>query len=169
MQGGSCMHAVIEAKLFDKPGALLDVLEPIAKHNGNIISIAHMRELRAADRVPARIEFETTDKEQFNTIIQAMQKKADITYANVDGKNEVRRKSFAVLLLGHVMDSDANDTIQRISKCGASVSNFYLDIQRLDLPSTAMLWIHIEEKKYDGLMAELDKIAKEKKLMVIIE
>ena len=163
------MQAVIEAKLFDKPGELLELLEPIARFNGNILSVSHIRELKSAGKIPARIELEVPDRKAFDDIINTLEKKIEISNAKLNDIVEIKRRSFAVLLLGHVMDSDANDTIKRIVKCGASVSSFYLGIKNLELPSTAMLWVHIDDKKYDALMEELDTIAKEKKLMVIVE
>jgi ACT domain-containing protein len=66
-----------------------------------------------------------------------------------------KKRSFSAMLIGHVMDTDATNTIDRIAAKGARVSNFSLKISESDRPSVAILRIDAEEADAKAVLKEL--------------
>lgn len=164
------MKAEAIVYLKDAPGTLLEALAPISAHGGNVLSISHFRERIKSGMVPTLISFEVKDLEQLEVIKKDFLKQGvEVTEITLEGRKIVKRKTLAVVLIGHVMATDAKNTIDRLDEYGAFVNSFDLSIAKTELPSAALMHIVIEESKYEGLLKLLDKIAEEKKLVVIRE
>jgi len=164
------MKVELELLLEDKPGVLLKTLTPIARNGGNIISVLHEREKRKAGHVPTVIFFEVSAEERIEKIVEELGKGGiKIKLLKSDGKTLLEKTSFFVIFVGHVMDTDARDTISRIMKKGAKVSRFSVKITAKEEPSSALLLIETDKKNKDEVIEELRNIANEKNLLVIKE
>lgn len=157
-------------RLKDSPGTLLEALKPISSGGGNIISIVHLRERKEGNLVPTIISFEVKDLAQLDMINSFFKReKIKISELIINGKKLVKKKSLSVLIIGHVMATDAKDTIDRISKLGALVYKFNLSIRTLEEYSSALLEMDVEEEDYNKVIEGLKKIAKEKGLFIVRE
>ncbi len=156
-------------KLKDSPGALLEALKPISEHGGNIVSIIHLREEKKGEDVPAVINFQVSDSDQLNDVLKGVGETARIIEVRKDGKLHMKKKSFSVILVGHIMESNAKDTLDRLMAAGAGISNFELDMDGKESHSTAIMKIDVEKKDYSKIREELKKISREKSLLMVRE
>lgn len=164
------MNIQLELLLEDRPGMLLASLEPISKNGGNIISILHDRELRKGNMISTTIMVEIPSNEKVRQIIQELKERNIHVHQVSDGTKSIyERSTFLVLLLGHVMETDARDTLDRIMDKGANVLGFGVKISGKNLPSAAGLLIEAEKEKVGKIIKEIEAIAKQKKLTVIRE
>ncbi|MEM3399940.1 MAG: hypothetical protein QXP42_03840 [Candidatus Micrarchaeia archaeon] len=162
----------VEAKLIvnDVPGALLKAIEPISAHGGNIISVAHIRTRKSGKEVPLLIYFEIKDMESLDAIKSGFKKnRVKLTEMKLDGHRFLKRRSFYIMLLGHVMETDARDTLDRLHGEGAQISDFSVSITSPELPSAALLKINVDERKCEDILETMRKTCKEKNLLCIRE
>ncbi|MDK2790292.1 MAG: hypothetical protein PWP15_799 [Methanothermococcus sp.] len=153
----------LDLELNDTPGELLKALTPISTLGANIISVIHLREKKSNSRVPVKVVIDKVDEKLLNIIIEELEKR-DIIVAKV---NETRRKiNLDVVIVGHVVDTDVRDTIDRINEIGLVID---LDLVMPDpyKESSARMKIVIDSDKLNELYKELDKISKEKDLLFI--
>lgn len=153
----------LDLELNDTPGELLKALTPISTLGANIISVIHLREKKSNSRVPVKVVIDKVDEKLLNIIIEELEKR-DIIVAKV---NETRRKiNLDVVIVGHVVDTDVRDIIDRINEIGLVID---LDLVMPDpyKESSARMKIVIDSDKLNELYKELDKISKEKDLLFI--
>jgi len=153
----------LDLELNDTPGELLKALTPISTLGANIISVIHLREKKSNSRVPVKVVIDKVDEKLLNIIIEELEKR-DIIVAKV---NETRRKiNLDVVIVGHVVDTDVRDTIDRINEIGLVID---LDLVMPDpyKESSARMKIVIDSDKLNEQYKELDKISKEKDLLFI--
>lgn len=153
----------LDLELNDTPGELLKALTPISTLGANIISVIHLREKKSNSRVPVKVVIDKVDEKLLNIIIEELEKRG-IIVAKV---NETRRKiNLDVVIVGHVVDTDVRDTIDRINEIGLVID---LDLVMPDpyKESSARMKIVIDSDKLNELYKELDKISKEKDLLFI--
>ncbi|MFB6069527.1 MAG: amino acid-binding protein [Halanaeroarchaeum sp.] len=101
----------VRLELADEPGELLAALEPIAEQGGNLLSIFHERgSLTPRGRIPVEIDLEATPH-QFEAIIDALR---DGGVNIIQAGTERYGEEVSVLLVGHLIDTDLSDTIERI-------------------------------------------------------
>ncbi|MBI4399478.1 hypothetical protein HY570_01905 [Candidatus Micrarchaeota archaeon] len=164
------MRVELVLNLKDVPGTLLEAIKPISINGGNIVSVVHMREHEEHEAVPTVIYFEVSDLDQLTKIKSALEKDhIRIKEIKTDGRKLTKRKRLRVVLIGHVMATDAKNTIDQIVQVGAFVSTFEVKIVAPELHSSAMLNIEIEESLYPNLLQKLEEVAKKKNLLVIRE
>ncbi|VVB65651.1 Uncharacterised protein [Candidatus Gugararchaeum adminiculabundum] len=158
-------------RLKDAPGALVESLKPISGHGGNIQNITHLRENSEGEGgfVPTIINFEISDLSALEALKADLSKVAQIRELSADGKKLLKKKSVSILLLGHVMDTDAKNTLDRLMDAGADARNFTLSISDSKKPSCALITLDMDEKNFDPILSALDKLSKEKGLLVIRE
>ncbi|WP_456418860.1 ACT domain-containing protein [Methanocaldococcus infernus] len=155
------MRVSIDIELNDKPGELLKVLTPISKYKANIITIIHSREEIVGGRVPIRLVIDT-DKEKLKKILEEIEKVAIVK--KVDG--EERAIYLDVVVIGHVVDTDVKDTIDRINEIGL-VEDLDLIMPHPDKESSAMMKIIVKKENIKKLCRLLKEIEKEKNLLFI--
>ena len=159
------MKISLDVVLKDVPGQLVKALEPISQFGGNIISIVHLREELTGGRVPVHVTIEV-GQQKLDRILKELEKR-DIWVSKV---GEVRKKeNIKVILIGHIVDTDARDTIDRINEIkGAMVADLALAMPHPEKESSARMDIEVSgldvAKK---VMARLEKIAREKKFIII--
>ncbi|MFH1285168.1 MAG: hypothetical protein ABIH99_01155 [Candidatus Micrarchaeota archaeon] len=157
-------------KLKNIPGALISTLTPIAAHGGNVFSIAHAWDEAEGAIVPTSIKFEIADGALLNLILADLDKaKLTPLEVKIQGRRLFKRKSFSFAYVGHVLDTDANDTINKINATGAQVTSFNIKIVSPEGHSSAMFRADCEEEKYPSLCTFLSELAREKKLLMIRE
>ncbi|CAB3287096.1 ACT-domain-containing protein, predicted allosteric regulator of homoserine dehydrogenase [Methanocaldococcus lauensis] len=153
----------IDIELKDKPGELLKVLTPISKYGANIISVIHSREDKRGGKVPVRIVIDVEDSEKLKKILEDLEKEGAII-KKIDGKN--KKVYLDVVVIGHVVDTDIKDTIDRINEIGL-VEDLDLIMPHPDKESSAIMRIVIDKDKINELFYLFDKLEKEKNLFFI--
>ena len=101
----------MELEIPDSPGQLIKVLEPISKYGGNIIDIFHIRDRMRNNYVPVIFNFDVTDIENLNKIKSAIE---ELGFKIIRFDSEIGAFKGIVILIGHVFDSDINDTIDEV-------------------------------------------------------
>ncbi|XRO76299.1 ACT domain-containing protein [Methanocaldococcus sp. 16A] len=153
----------IDIELKDKPGELLRVLTPISKHGANVISVIHSREEKRGGKVPVRIVIDVDDKEKLKNILEDLEKEGAII-KKIDGKD--KKVYLDVVVIGHVVDTNIRDTIDRINEIGL-VEDLDLIMPHPDKESSAMMRIIIDEDKIEELFYLFEELEKEKGLLFI--
>ncbi len=161
MFGGKMITIDIELK--DKPGELLKILTPISRHGANVISIIHSREEKRGGKVPVRIVIDVDDKEKLKKILEDLEKEGAII-KKIDGKD--KKVYLDVVVIGHVVDTDVRDTIDRINEIGL-VEDLDLIMPHPDKESSAMMRIIVDEDKIEELFYLFEELEKEKGLLFI--
>jgi len=164
--GGELQVHTVRLELIDQPGELLVALRPIAENGGNLMSIFHERgSLTPRGHIPVEVTLECLP-EQFSTIIDAL-KEAGVNV--VQAGTERYSEEVTLLLLGHLIDSDLSNTLQRIeSYAGASVVDFSLSTHEgLDDESSARLRLAVQSGRVDEALDAVGEIADEKGLSVV--
>lgn len=157
----------LEIRLEDKPGALSQVLDVIAKNRGNLFSVSHIRERKKEGRVPVIIQFQAS-RQDFNAIVANLEKGGMEISEKVVGGAEEARLSQEFILIGHVIDTDIRDTIYSV--CGRDVMVKSLDISLKSLKDPSSVFAEIGAKNAKAMaeaMAKLEDIAKKKDLLLI--
>ena len=151
--------------LRDVPGNLIRALDPISSHGGNIISVLHSREKK--DLVEVNITFEIKDESYLNLIKKEIKKtKIRIHEITVEGRRYHSKKKLDVVLIGHVIDNDIRDTVDRINAVGL-VSDLGVTMPSPEEKSSVIMSIDVDGKKMSKLMTIVDKISKEKDFLAV--
>ncbi len=159
------MKVGLDLVLKDVPGQLVKALEPVSQYGGNIISIVHMREEIKGGRVPVHVVVQV-EPENLEKIIGELERR-DIWVSNV---GEVKKKQkLTVMLIGHVVDTDLRDTIDRINEIkGALVLDLGLAMPHPEKESSARMDIEISDpRKAKAVLRRLEEVARKKGLLVI--
>jgi len=157
----------VEIKLEDKPGALSQVLDIIAKNGGNLFSVSHLRERQREGYVPVIIQFQASQAD-FNAIIADLEKAHIEIAEKVIGGVEEAGLEQEFILIGHVIDTDIKDTIYAV--CGKDVMVKSLDISLKSLKDPSSVFAEIgakSAKSMEEAMRKLEAVAKRKGLLLI--
>lgn len=161
------MRVKIEMELEDVPGQLVKALKPISILGANIQNVIHQREEKTPlGRVPITVIFEVDERERFEKILNALKESG--AYIKQVGEKEAASR-FPVLLVGHVIDTDIRDTVDRMNSLkGVRVSELSLAMGEDEEESSARLTIEVlDEDQVLKAVSKLDDIAEEKNLLVI--
>ncbi|MGV8174595.1 MAG: amino acid-binding protein [Methanothrix sp.] len=160
------MRLSMDLELQDVPGQLLLALQPFRDNKANIISVVHHRDRKTPrGMIPVRFIVEV-DRSKIETV-KANLKESGISVVR-SGEDRLV-ESVSVVLVGHVLDSDLGDTINRIdSTCYAEVMDLSLSMTGINEPSSAYLKIRATGKaEIQKALGILRDVGKEKKLLVI--
>jgi len=164
--GGRRQAHTVRLELVDEPGELLRALEPIATHGGNLLSIFHERgSLTPRGRIPVEIDLEATPH-QFEAIIETLREQGvNIIQAGTQRYGE----EVTVLLVGHLIDTDLSDTIEKIERYPrASVVDLSLAGEEgTDHVSSARIRLAAEAGSIDEAIANVREVAASKGLRFI--
>ncbi|MEW6222141.1 MAG: ACT domain-containing protein [Candidatus Hadarchaeota archaeon] len=161
------MLVKIVMELQDVPGQLLRALEPISRLGGNIHSIMHQRERKTPlGRIPVTLVFEVGDRARLNKMLAAIRAMGVTITQLGEGAGNVQT---VVMLVGHIINTDARDTINRLNAVkGVRVSDLSLVVGGRGQESVARMTITAnEEKNSRAAVSMLQKIANEKKLLLL--
>lgn len=160
------MRVSMDIELKDTPGQLLNVLQPISELKGNLKSIVHHHEKHTPrGTIPVQLVFEA-EPSNLNNIIKRLEENG-IGVVRVDEERMIEHG--AVLLIGHIVHTDIQDTIESIDKTGyAEVVDISLSMPHIDTTSSASLKIDAvgRQELYDAIEL-LKNIAGKKDLLVI--
>lgn len=158
----------LEVRIPDTPGSLIELIKPISKNGGNIFGILHHHDKKVNNMIPVNISFEL--KEELKKI----------SLENI--KNELREKNIqidkitlgegkrhlTIILTGHVFDTDVVDTIKRLAAKGIKVPELQARFTEVNEVSNVKFKLDFPESmNKQDLIQELNKICKEKNLMLI--
>jgi ACT domain-containing protein len=156
----------VRLELSDEPGQLLAALRPIADNGGNLLSIFHERgNITPRGRIPVEVDLEC-HPDRFDSIVTALRDEGvNIIQAGAEQYTE----QAVILLIGHIVESDLSDTLERIEECGASsLTDVSLNApEGNDDVSSARLRIATRAGKTATAMTAVREIATEKNLQVI--
>ncbi|PSQ28703.1 amino acid-binding protein [Halobacteriales archaeon SW_10_68_16] len=156
----------VRLELVDRPGELLRALEPIADHGGNLLSIFHERgNLTPRGHIPVEVDMEATP-ERFDAIVEALRDEGiNVIQAGADRYGT----ELTVVLIGHVVDTDLSDTLQRIEDAsGASVRDLSLSSPDGNTgDSSARLRLAAQQGETEAVLATVRAVAEEKGLRVV--
>lgn len=158
------MRVELLTELEDVPGSLVNLLATISKVRGNIISVVHERAKRKERKVPVHVVFEV-DKSKLDDISNDL-KSHGIKVIKLTKK--VEKSSFDLMLVGHIINTDIKNTLDRIHGDHVIVSE--LDIRMLGPANPSSVYMTIEadnEEELEKARDKLKKIATEKKLTII--
>jgi ACT domain-containing protein len=156
----------MDLELQDVPGQLLLALQPLKESKANIISVVHHRDCKTPrGMIPVRFVVEM-DRSKIDTV-KTMLKDSGITVVRAGEDRFI--EAVSVVLVGHVLDSDLGDTVNRIDSTGfAEVMDLALTMPGVDKPSSAYLKIRATGKaEIQKALGVLRDVAREKKLLVI--
>lgn len=154
----------LDLELKDSPGELLRALQPISSAGANIFSVIHMRENKTDDgRVPVNVVVEKVSDDILNSIILELEK-LDVVIAKINEK--VKKINLDVVVIGHIVDTDVLDTIDRINEIGVVV-DLNLTMPTPEAESSAKMRVIIDSEKLNQLYEEFEKISKQKGLLFI--
>lgn len=160
-------HAhTIRLELVDKPGALLQALQPIAEHGGNLLSIFHERgNITPRGHIPVEVDIEATP-DRFSEIVAALSER-DINV--VQAGAERYSESLTILLTGHLVDTRLSDTLVQIREnTNSSITALSLSSpQGTQDVSSARLTLSTAVGETENTMEVIREIADEKDLLVI--
>ncbi|MBD3261410.1 MAG: hypothetical protein GF334_06950 [Candidatus Altiarchaeales archaeon] len=159
------MDVKIKLGLSDVPGTLLKVLDPISRHGGNIQTVHHTR--GDVEDVGVEIVFGVRDQRNLDFIVKSLeQEKIPIWNIQVEGIQYYNKKSVTFIFIGHVIDQDIQDTVDRLNRQGLVLD---VDVRMSDpnSESAVLLRMHVDSGKYKSLQGEIKKIADEKDFLCV--
>jgi len=153
----------MEVAVPDKPGQLVRVLKPLSEVGGNVVSITHLRENGEA-RV--HIIFEA-EEEAARRFVKKVRELDGVKVLSLGGEP---RFETDVVLIGHIVDTDIKDTIDRINSVpGARVADVDLEMPDPEKESSAGFTVMYErEEALEDVVKTVEEIAEEKNLAVIL-
>jgi len=153
--------------LRDVPGMLVRALEPISSKGGNILSVVHSRGKGSV--VGVHIIFRVKDEKTLGKIIAALKKgKYEVEDVQVEGKKYFSKKTISFLIVGHVIDKDIQDTIDRINELGL-VRDVDVRMRDPEEESAVLMRVNVDSKKKGKLMERITQICENKRFMLIRE
>ncbi len=159
------MKVYMVLELEDVPGSLIRALEPISSHGGNIMSVFHSRGKK--EEVDVQITFSVADESSLDLMKKSLEKRRiRVKRIELEGKRYYSKKTVAFILVGHVIDKNIQDTIDRINEIGL-VSD--VDVMMPDPSEKSSVWIKVDvdENKRDRVVSEVEKICKQKDFLFI--
>lgn len=158
------MDLVLE--LLDVPGQLVSVLEPIGGLGANLVTIIHQRDIKnEKGMIPVQITLEG-ERKNLNMVIEKFHE-LNISILEIDGV--VRKEKISTILIGHIVDRDIRDTMDRINELdGAYVIGFDIKLDG-ESKSSALINIETDLGKKQTVFNRVQEIAIEKKLLMINE
>ncbi len=159
------MKVDMKLGLKDVPGSLLWALEPISLHGGNIVSVLHSR--NGKDPVSVQIGFRVKDQKSLDLIKKDMKKHTiHLTEILVEGRKYYSKKTLSIIFIGHIIDKDVLETIDRINEAGL-VSSIDVLMPSPEEKSSVMLNIDVDNGNIKRLNKTILGICKEKQFLLI--
>jgi ACT domain-containing protein len=156
----------VRLELVDEPGQLLAALGPISENGGNLLSIFHERgNLTPRGRIPVEVDLECPP-DRFETIVTALRDNGvNVIQAGAERYGE----ELTLLLVGHLIDTDLSDTLQRIQRCtDATVTDLSLSApEGTDDVSSARLRLAARTGKTERVLDAIREVTDEKDIDVV--
>ena len=158
------MDLVLE--LLDVPGQLVSVLKPISGLGANLVTVIHKRDIKnEKGRIPVQLTIEG-ERKNLNRVIDKFNE-LGVSILEMDGV--VRKEKVSTILIGHIVDKDIRDTMDRINELdGIYIVGFDIKLDG-EAKSSALINIEKNKKKKQVVFDRINEIAVEKDLLVINE
>lgn len=164
--GQQVQSYTIRLELVDEPGELLNALQPISERGGNLLSIFHERgNVTPRGHIPVEVDIECSP-DRFGDIVEALRNAGiNVIQAGAERYSE----ELTVLLVGHLIDTDLSDSLNRFQSCsGASVVDLSLSApEGTEDMSSARLRLATETGQAEEALETIRSIAADKDLRVI--
>ncbi|HJH32811.1 MAG TPA: amino acid-binding protein [Methanosarcinaceae archaeon] len=160
------MRVSMDIELKDIPGQLLLALNPISELKGNLVSVVHHHEKRTPrGTIPVQLVLEI-DPDKLDAIISRFERSG---VSVVRAGEERFLEHGAVIMIGHIIHTDIQDTIDNIDRTGfAEVVDLSLSMPSIDMPSSALLKIDaIGKPEMNDAILLLKAVADKKDILVI--
>ncbi|MFB6104191.1 MAG: amino acid-binding protein [Halobacteriaceae archaeon] len=164
--GGEARAYTVRLELDDRPGELLEALEPIADHGGNLLGIVHERgSLTPRGRVPVEVDV-ACQPGQFDRIVAAL-RDAGVTVTRAG--EERYGESLVVLLIGDLVETDLSDTLTTVQAVdGVDVTGMTLEApEGTAEQSSARLHLATLAGDVAAALGAVQSVAEEKDLQVV--
>jgi ACT domain-containing protein len=142
------MRIDFELLLRDAPGTLAPVLDRIAEHGGNILSVLHRHEAAEDGEVPVLIAVDVPEDAAL-TLVAALTRSNRILSIDREGGPE----HTAVLLSGHVFQANLENLLEPVFAAGGRVERIDARIAGRDRPSA--VWVDLSADDAKTLAAGL--------------
>ncbi len=153
--------------LKDTPGSLIRAIEPISTNGGNIQSIVHSHQFKSADEVPVEIVFGIDDVKSLENIKSILLNEGiKISDILIEGKKYYKKRTRTIIMVGHIIDKDIMNTIDRINESGL-VYDLSVTMNSPESVSACMLKIECDEVRNELVNEKLNEICKEKNFLLI--
>ncbi|MFH1721441.1 MAG: hypothetical protein ABH950_02420 [Candidatus Altiarchaeota archaeon] len=151
--------------LKDVPGSLIKAIEPISSHGGNIMSVQHNRAKNGYADV--QVTFEAKDKKSLGFIQKGLgENSVSVKEIFVEGRLYLAKKTLSFIVVGHVIDEDLQDTIDRINQVGV-VSDVDVVMPDPQRKSSVLFTCEFDQKEQQKLMSVVNEICRRKKFLLI--
>ena len=160
------MQVSMKLEMKDSPGQLVSVLKPISDIGGNILSVIHERDPGADDDLLDIQIMCDIPEGSLETLLSGFRTQG-INVLRVGEERYLVRRS--VILIGHLIHTDINDTIGKIDSTGyAEVHELSMVMPAINEPSSAKMTIKSDCLKDIGrALVILRDVAKEKGFLMI--
>jgi len=158
----------LEVRIPDTPGSLIELIKPISNNGGNIFGILHHHDKKINNMIPVNITFELNEelKETSLENIKLELREKNIRIDKIALGEDKRH--LTVILTGHVFDTDIVDTIKRLASKGIKVPELQAKFTEISEVSNVKFKVDFPESmRKEEILLELNKICKEKQLMLI--
>ena len=161
------MRVSMDIELKDVPGQMLLALQPLSECKANLITVLHHHQkLTPRKTVPVQLVLET--RPENIPAIKARLEKNGIKVVRV-GEHRFR-ESISVVLIGHVVHTGIQDTIDEIDKTGfAEVVDISLSMPGIDLLSSAFIKINaLGKEEIQKALNILKEVSAKKDLLMVL-
>lgn len=110
------MNLEFEVELSDTPGQLSDLLQLVAQHGGNVVSVLHRHERATAAGVPVAVAVDVPEGNAIR-LLDALARRHRLLRVNREGGPS--QTNF--LLVGHVFEADLRTLFEALYSAGADV------------------------------------------------
>ncbi|ESP87589.1 allosteric regulator of homoserine dehydrogenase [Candidatus Halobonum tyrrellensis] len=167
--GGNVPQAhTVRLELDDEPGQLLAALQPIAENGGNLLSVYHERgNVTPRGRIPVEVDLECAP-DRFDAVLEGLREHGvTVTSAGT----EEYGGEVTVVLVGHLIETDLSDTLQRLTECAnAAVADIDLSAASgtgTGEPSSARVRLRTREGRTADVLDSVRTVADDKGFDVI--
>jgi ACT domain-containing protein len=161
------MRVSMDIELKDVPGQMLLALQPLSECKANLITVLHHHQKRTPRKtVPVQLVLEAKPES-----IGQIKAKLEESGVRVVRVGEQRfRESINVVLIGHVVHTGIQDTIDKIDKTGfAEVMDLSLSMPGINLLSSALIKIDaVGKKELQKALDILKEVSAEKDLLMVL-
>lgn len=158
----------LEVKLPDRPGSLVELINPLSDNGANIYGILHHHDKIINNYIPVTISFELSDDVRdikLKNIQEELSKKKiqveSLSY-NLDSQY------MTIILSGHVFNTDIFDTIKRLAADDITVIELHAKFTEITEISNVKLKILFPKSmRKELILQKIQDICKEKDLFLI--
>jgi ACT domain-containing protein len=161
------MRVSMDIELKDVPGQMLLALQPLSEYKANLITVLHHHQKRTPRKtVPVQLVLEAKPEN-----IGKIKAKLEESGVRVVRVGEQRfRESINVVLIGHVVHTGIQDTIDEIDKTGfAEVVDLTLSMPGINVLSSALIKIDaVGKQELKKALDILKAVSVKKDLLMVL-